>query len=220
MHSLVRRCKPSLTTGAVTQLTDKYDQASHTARRPAFMRGTKALKRPKKARNNPISQGNIDNLQQTEHFVGAMSLNVPPQAIKPASPATVAAMASKLRAAGLRPTRQRVAIACLLLDGRHRHVTAESLTAEINASGMRVAVGTVYNTLNRLTAAGFLRRVTVHNEYSLFDTNTAHHHHFYDAVDDRLIDIPSDDVVLSRLPQAPANHDITGVDVIIHLSKK
>ena len=107
-----------------------------------------------------------------------MSTNVPPEENKPPAPATVVAMASKLRAAGLRPTRQRVAIACLLLDGRHRHVTAESLTAEINATGLHVAGGTVYNTLNQFTNAGFLRRVTVHNEYSLFDTNTAHHHHF------------------------------------------
>ena len=178
------------------------------------------MKRLKKARNTPVSQGNIDNFQQTAHFVWAMSMNVTPQKKNSASPETVAAMASKLRTAGLRPTRQRVAIACLLLDGRHRHVTAESLTAEIHTAGLHVAGGTVYNTLNQFTDAGFLRRVTVHNEYSLFDTNTAHHHHFYEAADDRLIDIPSDDVVLSRLPQAPADHDITGVDVIIHLSKK
>ena len=147
-------------------------------------------------------------------------MNVTSQEIECASRATVAAMVSKLRAAGLRPTRQRVAIACLLLDGRHRHVTAESLTTEINATGMHVAGGTVYNTLNQFTDAGFLRRVTVHNEYSLFDTNMSHHHHFYDAADDRLIDIPSDDVLLSRLPKAPAGHVITGVDVIIHLAKK
>ena len=184
------------------------------------MRGTKTLKRTKKARNTPVSQGNIDNFQQTAHFVLTMPIDVTPQEMNSLLPETAVAMASKLRAAGLRPTRQRVAIACLLLDGRHRHVTAESLTAEINSTGMHVAGGTVYNTLNQFTDAGFLRRVTVHNEYSLFDTNTAHHHHFYDAVDDRLIDIPSDKVVLSRLPQAPADHDITGVDVIIHLSKK
>jgi Fur family iron response transcriptional regulator len=79
-------------------------------------------------------------------------------------PAKMAAMASKLRDAGLRPTRQRVAIACLLLDGRHRHITAENLTAEINATGLHVAGGTVYNTLNQFTDAGLLRRVTVHNE--------------------------------------------------------
>ena len=147
-------------------------------------------------------------------------MSVIPKEMKSAPSVTVTAMASKLRAAGLRPTRQRVAIACLLFDGRHRHVTAESLTSEINATGMHVAGGTVYNTLNQFTDAGFLRRVTVHNEYSIFDTNIAHHHHFYDAAGDRLIDIPSDDVVLSRLPKAPVDHDITSVDVIIHVSKK
>ena len=147
-------------------------------------------------------------------------MNITPEENKPVATAILVTMASKLRKAGLRPTRQRVAIACLLLDGRHRHVTAESLTAEINATGLHVAGGTVYNTLNQFTKAGFLRRVTVHNEYSLFDTNTAHHHHFYDAADDRLIDIPSDHVVLSSLPQAPDDHDITGVDVIIHVTKK
>ena len=131
-----------------------------------------------------------------------------------------ARLVQRLRDAGLRPTKQRLAIAGLLLDGRHRHVSADSLAREIRGAGMQMAGGTVYNTLNQFTVAGFLRRVMVHNEYSLFDTNTAHHYHFYDAADDRLIDIPSDDVVLSCLPQAPVNHDITGVDVIIHVSKK
>lgn len=143
-----------------------------------------------------------------------------PEENSPLAPVNVVEMASKLRGAGLRPTRQRVAIACILLDGRHRHVTAESLIAEINTVGLHVAGGTVYNTLNQFTSAGFLRRVTVHNEHSLFDTNTTHHHHFYDAADDRLIDIPFDHVVLSRLPQAPDDREITGVDVIIHVTKK
>lgn len=180
----------------------------------------KSIKRIKKARNTPVSQGNIDNFWQTAHFIVGMSMNVTPDETQVSAPATMAAMASKLREAGLRPTRQRVVIACLLLDGRHRHVTAECVTAEINASGLHVACGTVYNTLNKFTDAGFLRRVTVHNEHSLFDTNTAHHYHFYDATGDRLIDVPSDHVVLSRLPQAPQDHDITGVDVIIYVKKR
>ena len=147
-------------------------------------------------------------------------MNVTLQEKNSAPSETVAAMASKLRAAGLRPTRQRVAIACLLLDGQHRHVTAESLTAEINATGMHVAGGTVYNTLNQFTDAGFLRRVMVHNEYSLFDTNIDHHHHFYEPSNDQLVDIPSDDVILAKLPQAPDGHEIKAVDVVIHIQIK
>ena len=129
-------------------------------------------------------------------------------------------LVARLRGVGLRPTRQRIAIAALLLDGRHRHVSAEQLTAEIANTGTHVADATVYNTLNQFTDAGLLRRVTVHNEYSVFDTNTSHHHHFYDAETDRLIDIPADQVLLADLPNAPKGHDIASVDVLIHISSK
>ena len=116
--------------------------------------------------------------------------------IQKADLSTSADFAKQLRLAGLRPTRQRVAIAALLLDGRHRHVSADSLIEEITTAGLQVSSGTVYNTLNQFTDAGLLRRVVVHNEYSLFDTNTDHHHHFYEASNDQLVDIPSDDVIL------------------------
>ena len=132
----------------------------------------------------------------------------------------LADFAKQLRLVGLRPTRQRIAIAALLLDGRHRHVSADSLIEEIITAGLQVSSGTVYNTLNQFTDAGLLRRVVVHNEYSLFDTNTDHHHHFYEASNDQLVDIPSDDVILAKLPQAPDGHEIKAVDVIIHIQSK
>ena len=128
--------------------------------------------------------------------------------------------AEQLRLAGLRPTRQRVAIAALLLDGRHRHVSADSLTEEIIAAGVEVSGGTVYNTLNQFTDAGLLRQVLVHNEHSLFDTNTDHHHHFYEASNDQLVDIPNDDVILAKLPRAPDGHEIKAIDVVIHIKRK
>lgn len=131
-----------------------------------------------------------------------------------------ATLAEKLRVAGLRPTRQRITIACLLLDGRHRHVSAEGLSAEIRDAGVHVAEGTVYNTLNQFTEAGLLRRVSLQNEHSLFDTNTDHHHHFYDETANHLYDIPSDHVVLAALPQAPQGHDIASVDVVIRIAPK
>ena len=129
-------------------------------------------------------------------------------------------LAQRLRAAGLRPTRQRLAIAKLLLDGRHRHVSAESLSAEIRAKGLQMAEGTVYNTLNQFTGAGLLRRVTIHNEHSLFDTNVDHHHHFYDGEADQLFDVPADQVVLAGLPDAPEGCDIQSVDVVIHIKSR
>jgi len=136
------------------------------------------------------------------------------------TPPNAAALTERLREAGLRPTRQRLTIAALLLDGRHRHVSADSLAREIRQTGAHMAGGTIYNTLNQFTDAGLLRRVTIHNEHSVFDTNTAHHHHFYDADQDQLIDIPADEVLLAALPAAPAGHDIKAVDVLIHINQR
>ena len=156
----------------------------------------------------------------TTHFDLKMMRNKQQKITQKVDSSKLAESAEKLRLAGLRPTRQRVAIAALLLDGRHRHISADSLTEEIAAAGLRVSVGTVYNTLNQFTDAGLLRRVFVHNEYSLFDTNTDHHHHFYEASIDQLFDIPNDDVKLAKLPKAPDGHEIKAVDVVIHIRCK
>ena len=67
-----------------------------------------------------------------------------------------------LKDAGLRPTRQRVALAALLVgDGRDRHVTAESLHAASQAAGEAVSLATVYNTLGAFCQAGLMQEVTV-----------------------------------------------------------
>ncbi|MEQ9349075.1 MAG: transcriptional repressor, partial [Alphaproteobacteria bacterium] len=56
-----------------------------------------------------------------------------------------------MAAAGLRPTRQRLALAGLLFSGPLRHVTAESLHGECQERGVTVSLATVYNTLHQFT---------------------------------------------------------------------
>src|SRR3989344_5255926 len=85
----------------------------------------------------------------------------------------------RLRTAGLRPTRQRLALAKLLFEGGDRHVTAEMLHAEAQTAAIRVSLATVYNTLHQFTAAGLLREIVVDSQRSYFDTNMTDHHHFY-----------------------------------------
>src|SRR5262249_58244975 len=76
------------------------------------------------------------------------------------TPATSLAL-KRLRAANLRPTRQRVALARLLLENGDRHVTAEQLHGEALATGIRVSLATVYNTLHQFTDSGLLHEVVV-----------------------------------------------------------
>lgn len=131
-----------------------------------------------------------------------------------------ATLAQRLRAAGLRATCQRLAIARLLLDGRHRHVSAESLALEVRDAGNRMASGTIYNTLNQFTQAGLLRKVPISGERCVFDTNTEHHHHFYDRSTGVLTDIPDGQVELGRIPPAPCGHDVHAIEVTIHTGPK
>jgi Fe2+ or Zn2+ uptake regulation protein len=77
----------------------------------------------------------------------------------------------RLRAVGLRPTRQRLALTQLLFNRGDRHVTAEQLHGEALASAIPVSLATVYNTLHQFTAAGLLREVVVEPGRSYFDTN-------------------------------------------------
>lgn len=123
----------------------------------------------------------------------------------------------RLRAAKLRPTRQRLALARLLFDGGDRHVSAEQLHGEAVAANVRVSLATVYNTLHQLTALGMLREVVVEPGRSYFDTNTSDHHHFFFEDAGRLQDIPGDCVRLACLPDAPSGTRIQRVDVIVRL---
>ena len=121
----------------------------------------------------------------------------------------------------LRPTRQRVALAALLVgDGNNRHVTAESLFAAAKDSGEQVSLATVYNTLKAFCDAGLMQEVTVDGSRSYFDTNTHDHPHFFWEDDARLTDAPADQLVITRVPDAPAGCEIASVDVVIRLRRR
>jgi Fur family iron response transcriptional regulator len=127
--------------------------------------------------------------------------------------------AGRLREAGLRPTRQRVALARVLFEPGHRHVTAESLHAEVKATRTPVALATVYNALNQFRDAGLLREVVVAPGRSYFDTNTDDHHHFFVENDGELYDFPSHDVTIHGLPTPPKGTRLSRVDVVVRVRR-
>ncbi len=124
-----------------------------------------------------------------------------------------------LRMAGLRPTRQRVALAELLFSGQHRHVSAEQLHAEALSLKVNVSLATIYNSLHQFREAGLLREVAVDASRSYFDTDTSDHHHFYLEDEQRVIDIPSSSIVIQNLPEPPKGTAITHVDVVVRVRK-
>ncbi len=124
----------------------------------------------------------------------------------------------RLRSAGLRPTRQRLALTRILFDSGDRHVTAEDLRDDAAKAGVSVSLATIYNTLHQFTAAGLLREVMVTSDKSYFDTNTQPHQHFFVEDEQRLVDIPDGQIKIDALPDAPIGTEIRSVDVIIRLA--
>ncbi len=124
---------------------------------------------------------------------------------------------ARLKAGGLRPTRQRLALARLLFEGEDRHLTAEQLHSEALAADVRVSVATVYNTLHQFTKVGLLREVVVEPGRSYFDTNVDDHHHFYFESTGDLQDIPSDRLHVAELPEPPRGTRIARVDVVVRV---
>jgi Fur family transcriptional regulator, iron response regulator len=129
-------------------------------------------------------------------------------------------VAGLMKSAGLRPTRQRLALGSLLFAGEDRHVTAEQLHAEVVALGEHVSLATVYNTLHQFRRAGLLRELAIDGSKAYFDTNTSNHNHFLLEDSGQLMDIPSDSIEVSGLPTPPEGLEISHIDVIVRLAKK
>jgi Fur family transcriptional regulator, iron response regulator len=135
---------------------------------------------------------------------------------------TVAAadICTKLREAGLRPTRQRTVLGQLLFGHGDRHVTAERLHGEAIRAGEKVSLATVYNTLHQFCSAGLLRELAIDGTRAYFDTNTSNHNHFFVEPDGELLDIPSDTIRVNGLPTPPEGMAISHIDVVVRLVRK
>jgi Fur family iron response transcriptional regulator len=127
---------------------------------------------------------------------------------------------TRLRHCGLRPTRQRVALADLLFAKGDRHLTVEELHEEATAAGVPVSLATVYNTLHQFTEARLIRVLAVESAKTYFDTNVSDHHHFFVEGRNEVLDIPINNLSIDNLPDVPEGMEIAHVDVIIRLREK
>ncbi len=126
----------------------------------------------------------------------------------------------RLRAAGLRPTRQRCDLANVIFRHGDRHFTAEELHADTVRAGINVSLATIYNNLHQFTGAGLLRPLSMDGSKTFFDTNVSNHHHFLVDDEDIVIDIPEGTVIVQGTPEAPDGYEITHVDVIVRMRRK
>ena len=126
---------------------------------------------------------------------------------------------SRLLNVGILPTQQRTQIADILFE-EAQHLSAEQIRERLRERGCSVSKATVYNTLRLFSEVGILREVFVDSAKVFYDTNIKPHHHFYDATNAELIDIPHVEIKPESLPRLPDEHEIKAIDVTIRIGKK
>tara|TARA_B100001123_G_scaffold418958_1_gene523565 strand:- start:251 stop:667 length:417 start_codon:yes stop_codon:yes gene_type:complete len=127
--------------------------------------------------------------------------------------------AERLRATGLRPTKQRLAICKMLFDKKETfHFTINKLKKIIEKeSKKKISVATLYNTVNAFKEKGYLKEISLKGNKTFFDTNTKHHHHFYDEDMSQLVDIEDKNISINYLPKTPSGKKIKSVEVLVKI---
>ena len=123
----------------------------------------------------------------------------------------------KLRSSGLRPTKQRVKICEVLFNtDKTFHFTINELVTRISkVSDDKISLATVYNTVHSFKKKGYLKEIPINSDQSYFDTNTSHHHHFYDEGQKNLIDIDDADVEPVKIKTKIPGKKIKSVEVLV-----
>jgi len=111
-----------------------------------------------------------------------------------------------LRAEGIQPSAQRVAVARYVLF-TDDHPTADQVWSEVRRDFPVISRATVYNTLNLFAEKGLLQSHSFDDGAGVFDANTEPHHHFIDEETGRIVDIPIDRLRVSGI------HELEGLDV-------
>ena len=126
----------------------------------------------------------------------------------------------KLRASGLRPTKQRLKI-CEALFKREKtfHFTIKDLAKNLSAQlNEKISLATVYNTVHAFKDKGYLKEISINSDKSYFDTNTSNHHHFFDEDTNQLIDCGYDDIEKINIKKNITGKKINSVEVLIKVA--
>ena len=125
----------------------------------------------------------------------------------------------KLRASGLRPTKQRLAICKILFSRKETfHFTIEQLKKIVEKNvKKKISLATLYNTVHVFKEKGYLKAISLKGNKTFFGTNTKHHHHFYDEDMSQLVDIEDKNISINHLPKTPHGKRIKSVEVLVKI---
>ena len=126
----------------------------------------------------------------------------------------------RLRASGLRPTKQRLEICKVLFNRKETfHFTIDQLKkiAEKNVK-KKISLATIYNTIHAFKDKGYLKEISINSDKTYFDTNVSNHHHFFDENKKQLIDLNDKDVGKVKIKKKLPGKKIKSIEVLVKVA--
>ena len=71
-----------------------------------------------------------------------------------------------------------------------------------------------------LKKKGYLKEITINNDKSYFDTNTSHHHHFFDNETKELTDLSNEDVEKVQINKSIPGKKISSVEILVKVENE
>jgi len=126
----------------------------------------------------------------------------------------------KLRASGLRPTKQRIKICEVLFETEKTfHFTINDLSKIISGKmNEKISLATIYNTVHAFKKKGYLKEISINSDKTYFDTNTSVHHHFFDEDTNELIDCDQKNIDTINIKNNITGKKINSVEVLIKVA--
>ncbi len=135
---------------------------------------------------------------------------------------SVSNFVEKLRNSGLRPTKQRIKICEVLFNtDKTFHFTINELSKIISEKiEEKISLATIYNTVHAFKREGYLKEITINSDKSYFDTNTSHHHHFFDNLTKELTDLNDEDVEKIQIKKSLPGKKISSVEILVKVENE
>ncbi len=115
-------------------------------------------------------------------------------------------IAEQLRAHGIQPSAQRLAVAEYVLRTQD-HPSADEVLSRVRGRVPMISRATVYNTLHLFVEKGLLRQFVLAEGRLVFDPHLAPHHHFVDEGTGAIHDVPWEALEVRRVER------LQGLDV-------
>lgn len=108
------------------------------------------------------------------------------------------AASERLRGAGYRVTKQRLAV-CAFLHGNVSHPTVDDIYAGVKDVFPRMSVATVYKSVASLIDIGLVKPISQGLAATVYDASTDEHAHFRCIHCNQITDVPIDQTAVARV---------------------